>query len=135
MKKISTLMRSYMDAQSLNERRVSSRLLPESFGQLPADLPIAPAATDWSLQYEPERLHRVYEFQNLSQRGLFVEELMALEERSGHYAKLTIEGTRVTVEVWTHDLNRVTELDQEYAGDCDVLFNDVSLIRFDGHEY
>ena len=133
--KISALMKEYIDSKSQNENRLSSRLLSETFGSVSADLPIAPAATDWSLQYEPERLHRVYEFGDISQRTMFVEEIMALEERTGHYAKLTIEGTRVTVEVWTHDLDRVTELDQEYAGECDTLYNDVSLIRFDGYEY
>ena len=132
--KISRLMDEYINSQSLNESRVNSRLLPESFGTLKSDLPVIPASTDWSLQYSPERLHRVYEFKNTHQRALFVEELMNLEDQSGHHAKITIEGTQVTVEVWTHDLDRVTELDQEYAGDCDILYNDISLIRFDGHE-
>ena len=133
--KISTLMKEYMESQTLNESKINSRLLPESFGSLGADLPIAPSSTDWSLQYDPERLHRVYNFDNTAQRALFVEELMSLEESNGHHAKITIEGPQVTVEVWTHDLDRVTELDQEYAGTCDVLYNDVCLIRFDRHEY
>jgi len=128
-------MKEYMKSQTLNESKINNRLLPESFRSLSTDLPIAPSSTDWSLQYDPERLHRVYEFKNLSQRALFVEELMALEESSGHHAKITIDGPRVTIEVWTHDLDRVTELDQEYAGNCDILYNDVCLIRFDRHEY
>ena len=66
----------------------------------------------------------------MSQRALFIEELMSLEEESAHNAKITIEGLQVTVEVWTHDVNQVTELDQEYASDCDILYKDISLIRF-----
>ena len=133
--KISRLMNEYINSQSLNENRVRDRLLPEAFSSLQSELPVIPASTDWSLQYSPERLHRVYEFESAPQRALFIEELMNLEDQTGHHAKITIEGLRVTVEVWTHDLERVTELDQEYAGDCDTLYKDVSLIRFDGYEY
>ena len=132
--RVSALMKEYFDSQAQSEKRNDARLLPESFGSLPADLPLVPQRTDWSLQYDPERLHRIYKFDNMSQRALFVEELMSLEGESGHNAKITIEGLQVTVEVWTHDVNRVTELDKEYASDCDVLYKDVSLIRF-GDEY
>ena len=133
--RISALMKEYLDSQAKSEKGIGSRLLPESFGPLSAELPVTPQSTDWSLQYEPERLHRVYVFSNMSQRSLFVEELMSLEESTAHNAKITIEGLQVTIEVWTHDVNRVTELDQEYATDCDILYNDVSLIGFNHDEY
>ena len=132
--RVSALMKEYFDSQAQAESRAGKQLLPESFGSLSAELPVAPESTDWSLQYDPERLHRTYIFDSISQRSLFVEELMSLEEVSSHHAKITIEGLKVTVEVWTHDVERVTELDQEYAADCDVLYKDISLIGFN-NEY
>ena len=133
--KISTLMREYIEYGDERAEAVRNRLLPESFGSLSSDLPVVPATNDWSLAYKPERLHRTFTFQSLQQRSLFLEELMAAEEAHNHFAKITIEGLDVTVEVWTHDLGMVTELDKEYAQNCDVLYNDVSLIRFDDYGY
>ena len=133
--KIRTLMKEYMEHTTSREEAVRNRFLPESFGLVSSDLPVVPSTNDWSLAHQPERLLRTFVFQNLQQRTLFLEELMSAEEAHGHFAKITIEGLDVTVEVWTHDLGMVTELDKEYAHNCDVLYDDVSLIRFDDYGY
>jgi pterin-4a-carbinolamine dehydratase len=77
---------------------------------------------------DPERLARSYMFNSLRQRSLFLEELLNEELRTGHFAKIIVEGKQVVVEVWTHDLERVTELDKEYATTCDVIYKDVMLM-------
>lgn len=128
--KISDLMRDYLDDHSQKQRGINRRLLSESFADLHTDLPVAPVENKWVFVSNPERLLRKYQFKNMGQRALFIEELLSLEEVSGHFAKITIEGLSVLVEVWTHDLDRVTELDKEYASNCDVLFDDVSLMGF-----
>lgn len=128
--KISDLMRDYLDDHSQKQRGINRRLLSESFADLSTDLPVAPVENKWVFVSNPERLLRKYQFKNMGQRALFIEELLSLEEVSGHFAKITIEGLSVLVEVWTHDLDRVTELDKEYASNCDVLFDDVSLMGF-----
>ena len=56
--------------------------------------------------------------------GVKYEELMNLEEQSGHHAKITIEGTQVTVEVWTHDLKDITGMDKEYARTVNEIYKD-----------
>tara|TARA_B100001094_G_C18184556_1_gene802934 strand:- start:1977 stop:2375 length:399 start_codon:yes stop_codon:yes gene_type:complete len=131
--KIGSLMKEYIEKNDRRSRKIGHSLLPEAFA-LQHDLPVETASNEWAFVGSPDRLKRVYTFENLSQRGMFLEELQELEERTGHYGKITIEGLEVGVEVWTHDLNRVTELDKEYAGSCDDFYKDVSLIRF-GHEY
>lgn len=129
--KISTLMKDYIQNEDAKSRSVERRLLPESF-MVQSSLPLQVHKNEWAFLTDDglERLNRTYEFDSLSQRSLFIEELLAAEERSGHHAEITISGKRVTVEVWTHDLDKVTELDKEYASDCDTLYNDISLIRF-----
>tara|TARA_B100001094_G_C18115747_1_gene763907 strand:+ start:559 stop:963 length:405 start_codon:yes stop_codon:yes gene_type:complete len=129
--KISTLMKDYIQSESVRSRSVGRKLLPESF-MVQSDLPLQPHKNEWVFLDSdgPERLSRTYKFDSLHQRSLFIEELLSAEEKSGHHAKITISGKKVTVEVWTHDLDKVTELDKEYASECDTLYNDVSLIGF-----
>jgi pterin-4a-carbinolamine dehydratase len=54
---------------------------------------------------------------------------MEKEKETEHHGKILIEGNDVKIEVQTHDLNRVTELDQEYAAYCDDVFGDVGFMR------
>jgi len=131
--KVSTLMKDYLDKGLLKEQTVSRGFLPKSF-VTQSDLPLQPVENKWVYVTDPERLLRSYKFDNSRQRSLFIEELMNAEEQHGHNAKITITANEVLVEVWTHSINTVTELDQEYASVCDELYNDVSLIGFD-YEY
>ena len=131
--KIGSLMKEYIDSNDRRASRIGRTLLPEAFSPQ-NELPVEVSSNEWSFVNGPDRLQRTYTFKNLKQRGMFLEELQELEERTGHHAKITIEGPKVTIEVWTHDLERVTELDKEYAASCDDFYKDVSLIRF-GYEY
>lgn len=126
--KISTLMKEYIDREETESRVVGRRLLPESLLDFQS-MPIVPSSqNEWMLYDAPERLARQYTFSSHDHRNTFISELLSHEGSTGHEAKITIEGMSVTVEVWTHDLERVTELDKEYAGFCDVLYDDVSLL-------
>jgi len=124
-------MKDYIQQEDKRNQSVGRHLLPESF-MVQNDLPLQAHKNEWTFLNDagPERLSRSYEFNNLQQRSLFIEELMAAEESSGHHAKITISGKMVTVEIWTHDIDKVTELDKEYASNCDVMFDDISLIGF-----
>jgi len=127
--KIGTLMKEYMEDLENRSRYSSASLLPESL-RASADVPIIAKENVWSVQPNPERLTRKFVFQSTQHRALFIEELLSEEERTGHFGKITIDGLEVTVEVWTHDIDRVTELDHEYAGSCDQMYDDVSLVGF-----
>ncbi len=94
------------------------------------ELPVLASKRSWEVVDGPERLRRKFSFESLEQRTLFLEYLLEIEEKTQHFAKITVEGYDVTVEVWTHDLERVTELDKEYASSCDSIYDDVVLVRF-----
>lgn len=132
--KISTLMKDYLGTGLLKEQSIHRSVLPQILS-IESDLPLEPYKSEWSYISDPERLRRLFKFADTRQRSLFVEELLNAEDTNGHSAKITITGSEVLVEVWTHDINTVTELDKEYASMCDELYNDVSLIGFDHHEY
>lgn len=79
----------------------------------------------WRLEREPRRLVRSYEFDDPRRASEFLAELLAHEAETGHHARITCEFPVVTVEVRTHDLDDVTELDQAYARNCDGAYDDV----------
>lgn len=126
---IRALMKDYMnecdDRSRTSLERNLRNLLNES-----SDLPVVATEPTWEVVQGPERLRRKFSFDSLQQRALFLEYLLETEEKTGHFAKITIEGHDVIVEVWTHEIERVTELDKEYASDCDSIYDDVVLVRF-----
>ena len=55
----------------------------------------------------------------------FVNEILEYEDQVNHHGEVTIEHNKVLIEVFTQDLNCVTELDYEYAKMSDAIFHDV----------
>ena len=131
--KVSMLMKEYIDSEDRRAKARHNGLLPESF--CAQSMPVEVIENHWSVLESPERLARKYTFNNLEQRSHFLNELFAEEASSGHFAKTTIEGHEVLVEVWTHDIDRVTELDQELAALCDDFYNDAKLVGVIRHVY
>ena len=93
------------------------------------DLPVVPEDGSWVSKLEPERLAKKFSFSDVSTRNLFVTEMLDYESSTGHHANILVSGLQVIVEVWTHDVDAVTELDGEYASHCDLVYDDISLIE------
>lgn len=92
-------------------------------------LPVVPKSSEgrWSTEVNPRRLTCTYEFRDPGSVANFLHELMVHEAETGHHAKITCEFPHVIVEVRTHDLDDVTELDQHYARVCSQIYDDVIL--------
>ncbi len=111
MKSVSGLMVEYFN---------NSQLLRES-----REVPITVKKSEWSVLEKPERFARAYEFPNSPDSlSFFVEELLQFQEKLGHHSKITIEKDKVTVEVYTHGIDRITDLDKEFAREADLIFRD-----------
>ena len=106
-------------------------VLPEAF-TVQETLPVSVEEVLWRVEREPERLVRVFTFPKIELRNWFISEVLEKEKQTQHTGKITVDGLDVLVEVHTHDLNKVTELDKEYASYCDDVFNDVQLIGLEG---
>ncbi len=130
---ITSLMRKYMDECDDRSKTLTSAGIPGVLRES-NELPLEAVEDSWKVIQKPERLARKFTFGSLQQRTLFMEYLLEAEEKSQHFAKIIIEGFDVTVEVYTHDIQRVTELDKEYAGTCDSIYDDVMLVRFTDYE-
>ena len=70
---------------------------------------------NWEKIASPERLIRDFSFSSREALLQFVSEIITFEDKLGHHGRITVEVMTVRVEVYTHDIERVTELDHEYA--------------------
>jgi len=130
---ISSLMKGYMDDCDERSKTLVEGGIPNILREHES-LPVQATENAWEVVDGPERLRRKFVFKSLEQRTLFLEYLLEVEEKSRHFAKIVIEGHDVTIEVWTHNIERVTELDKEYAGNCDSIYDDVIAVRFTDYE-
>ena len=113
----------------LHESFIDKARRPMAFGKLP----IAPLASGvaiipvdrWEIVESPKRLHKTFKFISNDLRNAFVENLFDYEKKIGHNAKMTIEEFKVVLDVYTKDIDQITELDDEYAQYADVLFKDI----------
>ncbi len=129
-----TLMKDYLREEEVRHASPSDLfgLVSESIDE---DVPLQVEESDWALLAQPERMVRKYEFPDIKIRNWFLRELFEDENNSGHFGKITISGHEILIEVWTHDVDAVTELDVEYASRCDDIYNDVELLGEFGYEY
>lgn len=126
------VMKNYLNSTE------TSRAATDVFGlvvESSINLPIAVDQSTWSTLQQPERLAKKYSFDNTETRNWFIKELIEDEAQSGHHGSISISGMEVVVEVWTHDVDAVTELDLEYATRCDEIFGDVDLLGGVGYGY
>ena len=122
-KTITSLMREYFShEQSKNNQESSGKLLNESFE---TSLPVAVSECNWEIHQSPERFSRKFSFSTKQNVMDFIKEVLSYERSTGHDGTLKIEGLSVTVEVYTHDVNKITELDQEYRRSVNDIYRDV----------
>ena len=89
-------------------------------------LPITPVATSqWEVVTDPRRLHKKFEFNSHNDYVNFISEILIYEKATDHSAKLTCEYPSIVIEVYTHDVDDITELDQDYAKMADQIFDDI----------
>lgn len=113
---------------------VATRVLSETRafqGTVSPAYPVVPSRGKWAMLPEPIRYTRQFQFSNPQMLIDFVNEVLNYQESSGHHGKLTIVHNSVDVEVYTHDVNTITELDQEYTHTLDDIYNDVQHYAYD----
>ena len=91
-----------------------------------SEIPIVPSSITWEKVTDPTRLMKTYEFDSHSEMVYFVQEMLMFENDFDHYAKMSIDFPKVVIEVYTHDVNNITELDTDYAKSADQIRKDVS---------
>jgi len=98
---------------------------------VPSDsLPIDADPSDWLTVTSPERIVKIFKFDNPSHVAYFVSELMGYQEEANHHAKITIDYRDVTVESYTHDIESVTRQDLILAEFCDEIYSDIMFLDY-----
>ena len=80
----------------------------------------------WQKVDSPERLVKDYSFASRQNALEFLRQLFLFEDEVQHHGKVTIEHDAVRLEVMTHDLDAITELDIEYAHVADQIYADTN---------
>jgi len=116
----------------LHETFINKARTPMLKGSLPIEpsesfLPVIPMNT-W--KKSQEYYVKKFEFRIQEQRDMFIKQLLNYEADVGHHAKMVINKDLVVLMLQTNDVNRVTELDKEYAKHADAVYKDVVHIPF-----
>lgn len=87
--------------------------------------PIKPKNTsDWVIRENPKRLTRMFKFNKEEKFNAFVLDLLELQAETGHHGRITLQYPKVKIEVWTHTLMDITEVDVEWAEKVDDIYGD-----------
>lgn len=116
-----------MNLKKLHEEFIEKANRPMSFGALPvepkeAEAPLM-AVDRW--REANGSLVKQYRFRRDGDRDLFLMSLLEYEREVKHNAVIVVEADTVSLKLTTHDVDRVTELDKEYARFADASFRDV----------
>jgi pterin-4a-carbinolamine dehydratase len=86
--------------------------------------PIVPKGTGWDHLEDPNRLRRVFTIENQCSRRIFINDVLNLADQSMHGIIVRIRGEETEVEIYTEELNDITNMDFEYAKDVDEMYVD-----------
>ncbi len=76
----------------------------------------------WTLTHEGRRVERTFRFPDFAAALAFANTLGQLAEREDHHPDLHIGWGRLTVELWTHKIDGLTESDFYFAAKTDKLY-------------
>ena len=125
VKSIKDCISKSLRKEALREERIRGLPIVELDGLIHVVQPLdAEATLDWHTIESPRRLRKTYELHKLNIVKHFVIELLDYEMRTFHNAKIIIENTRVTIEVYTHEIDDITNADRDYAKYADLLYTD-----------
>ena len=87
------------------------------------DVPIAaPERLDWSYRTNPRRLTKMFKFSSETTFNAFMMDVLEHQAETGHHGRITCQYPKVKIEVWTHSLNDITEIDVEWAKAVNEIF-------------
>jgi len=93
-------------------------------GELPVDV----KKSDWQTLSDPERLAKTFPFNDVRKLKYFLNETLDYQEETQHFIDILIKGNDITITTYTHDVNGITERDQQIAEFCDEVYEDLRFI-------
>lgn len=95
------------------------------------ELPIDAEKTTWQevTDYSKTLITKTFNFERDKHTRFFVNEILKTAEKMMHHPFLSVERTKVSVELYTHDINEVSELDLKLARFIDEIYEDIKFIQ------
>lgn len=119
MHSVSSLMRNYFHEEK------DMPLIREG---VPKEVPITVKKVIWRPTQDADALIRSYDFESPDHLRRFVDQVLLMQERIEHHAQILIEHKKVKVRVGTKALNRITEMDTEYAAEADSIYDETKEV-------
>lgn len=89
------------------------------------DLPISPRKLEgWSVYEDPKRYTRMIKFSDETKFNAFIMDVLELQSETGHHARMTAQYPKIKLEVWTHTLEDITEVDREWCEKANDILGD-----------
>jgi pterin-4a-carbinolamine dehydratase len=117
---LSSLMREYLNESTQDD--IQHALFGKIDNQLPAQVEKKPS---WDTLENPPRLKRAFELEDSKRVMQFLNEILQYENEISHNASILIKGHEVVIEVYTHSVEDITELDVEYAKEVSNIYRDI----------
>ena len=94
-------------------------------------LPIEAKASDWPVLRDDQKtfLKKEYVIADFENFLYFVSQVLKLANRKGHHPDINLSHNSVDIELYTHDINDVTEIDLEMASMIDEIYEDIYFIE------
>jgi len=121
--KLKKMMHAYFEETALLNEGYS---LQERASCIPEEVPVSISDSTWEIVTSPNRLMKTFHFDTFERMKTFLNELLNYQEDVGHHAKLTVDSQKIIVEIYTHGVDDITELDTEYAVMADAIDDDTS---------
>ena len=88
-------------------------------------LSLCPTKKKWDHLENPEALQRLFEFNDATSVLYFLEDVIQLQEVMAHHGRILVDGNSVLIQISTKLLDRVTDLDVEWARKVDEIYDDI----------
>lgn len=119
MTRLTEVLHDYFNDSPEKLRKDQLSILRES------RLPISANEASWEVHTDPERFSKKFKFKTRNRLTDFVTVVLDHEDKVQHHGEIRISHNEVDIDVYTHNVNRITELDQEYARSIDFIYRDV----------
>lgn len=83
----------------------------------------------WTIQEKPNRYTRVFKFSDETKFNSFIMDILELQSETQHHARMTIQYPKIKIDVWTHTLDEVTDVDKEWCEKASDIYGDYNYVK------
>ena len=103
---------------------------PYNLNRLQDDIPIKPEEARWENKEDNSKhyIERIYHFRTHRHMLYFINEAIKKSHELNHHPEMLITENQITVALYTHDINDVTEQDLKLAKYFDDVYDDIKHV-------